>query len=293
MKRLIITADDFGAAPEVNEAVEIAHQRGVLTAASLMVGAPAVAGALEIAQRNPRLGVGLHVVLVEGKPVLPPKEIPDLVNKDGYFRSDMVRSATEMFFLPRVRRQLAAEIGAQFAAFAATGLPLDHADAHKHFHLHPTIAGLVLKTGARYGLKAVRVPLEPRGPLAFESTSNGPSLLNGWAALLRRKAVAAGMLVPDQVFGLRWSGAMTEERLRGIVENLPEGLSEIYLHPASAAGFQGAAPGYRYTDEFFALTSKTVLAAAHAPGLQLGSFADFLGAPGSVNLRAGKGCEGA
>ena len=75
MKSLVITSDDFGAAPEVNEAVEQAHRDGVLTAASLMVAAPGAADAVERAKRLPSLGVGLHVVLVEGKPALPPEVV--------------------------------------------------------------------------------------------------------------------------------------------------------------------------------------------------------------------------
>ena len=78
MKRLVVTADDFGLALPVNAAVEAAHRRGLLTAASLMVTAPAAADAIERARRLPRLGVGLHLVLVDGKPALPPEELPDL-----------------------------------------------------------------------------------------------------------------------------------------------------------------------------------------------------------------------
>ncbi|MFZ1992175.1 MAG: hopanoid biosynthesis-associated protein HpnK [Alphaproteobacteria bacterium] len=289
MKQLIVTADDFGAAHEVNEAVEIAHQRGILTAASLMVTAPALGEAVEIARRNPKLGVGLHLVLVEGRPRLPPSQVNLLVDARGEFRNDMAAAGARMFFVPQARRQLAAEIEAQFAAFAETGLRLDHVNAHKHFHLHPTIAGLILSIGQRYGLRAARVPDEPAAPLrAAEPAGDiSPAYVTGpWASLLRARYRAAGLLIPDQVFGLRWSGAITEQRLRGIVENLPKGLSEIYLHPATASGFAGSAPGYRYTDEFQALISRTVLDAAHSPGVQLGSFADFLDRSGSVNSAA-------
>jgi hopanoid biosynthesis associated protein HpnK len=295
MKRLIVTADDFGAAHEVNEAVEIAHRRGILTAASLMVTAPALAEAVEIARRNPKLGVGLHLVLVEGRPQLPPEQVSLLVNERGEFVSDMAGAGARMFFMPEARRQLAAEIEAQFAGFAATGLKLDHVNAHKHFHLHPTIAGLILSIGQRFGLKAARVPDEPAAPLRAAEPGSGisPAYVTGpWARLLRARYRTAGLLIPDQVFGLRWSGAMTEQRLRGIIESLPQGLSEIYLHPATAAEFAGSAPGYRYAEELAALTAQTVLDAAHAPGLQLGSFADFLNANSTVKSALGNRTRG-
>ena len=129
---LIVTADDFGLAREVNEAVEAAHRTGILTAASLMVGAAGAGEAVEIARRLPSLKVGLHLVLLEDRPVLAPSAVPDLVDAQGLFRRDLVRTGAGMFLRPSVRRQLAAEIAAQFEAFRATGLPLDHVNAHKH-----------------------------------------------------------------------------------------------------------------------------------------------------------------
>src|SRR4029077_13318102 len=160
LKQVVVTADDFGLALEVNEAVEAAHRGGVLTAASLMVGAPAAEDAIARARRLPRLRVGLHLVLVEGRPVLPLQRLPDLVDASGRFRSDMVRLGFDIFARPAVRRQVAAEIEAQFEAYRATGLALDHVNAHKHFHLHPTIAALVIAIGARYGFCGFRVPLQ-------------------------------------------------------------------------------------------------------------------------------------
>src|ERR1700686_1772282 len=140
LNRLVVTAGDFGLAEEVNEAIEIAHRTGILSATSLMVASPGAADAVRRARAMPNLRVGLHVVLVEAKPALAPEQVPDLVGPDGFFRTDMAPLGFDIAFKPRVRRQVAAEITAQFAAFAATGLPLDHVNAHKHFHLHPVIA---------------------------------------------------------------------------------------------------------------------------------------------------------
>ncbi|TXL74303.1 ChbG/HpnK family deacetylase [Vineibacter terrae] len=278
MKNLIITADDYGAAREVNDAVEHAHRHGILTAASLMVAAPAAADAVARAKAIPSLRVGLHLVLVEGRPVLPPASIPDLVDATGHFRTDMARAGAAMFFRPTVRRQLAAEIAAQFEAFRATGLPLDHVNTHKHFHLHPTISGAIRKIGRAHGMRAIRVPLEPRAVLAAaEPHGRAPPayVTAPWARLSRHRLRCAGLLVPDAVFGLAWSGAMTAPRVRGLITCLPDGLSEIYLHPATSGGFAGAAPGYRYRDELAALTAPDVLAAASDPNIRLGGFADF------------------
>jgi hopanoid biosynthesis associated protein HpnK len=275
MNRLVVTADDFGLAVEVNDAVEAAHRNGILTATSLMVAAPAAADAVARARKMPSLKVGLHLVLVEAEPALPAGEVPDLVDPDGFFRTDMARLGFEIAFKPRVRAQLRAEIAAQFEAFAATGLALDHVNAHKHFHLHPMIAAEALAAGRRHGLRAMRVPQEPASIIdAVEpgSSNLGTRLTGAWAGVLRRQG--RGLVMPDAVFGLAWTGAFDRARLAGLLSRLPPGLIEIYSHPATADTFTGSAPGYRYRDEFAALTDPAVIAAADAAGHRRGGFAD-------------------
>jgi chitin disaccharide deacetylase len=277
LRKLIVTADDFGAAVEVNQAVERAHRDGILSAASLMVGACAAHDAVQRAKTMPALRVGLHLVLVEGKPVLPAAAVPDLVDKNGNFRTDMARSGAAMFFLPKVRAQLAAEIEAQFAAFAATGLRLDHVNAHKHFHLHPTIAALVVKLGKAHGARGARVPLEPQavlGRIEKHKPSGVVALTAPFARGLKNRFRRAGIAAPDQVFGLAWSGAMTQQRLSGLIENLPEGLSEIYMHPATGP-YPGSAPGYLYGEELKALTDPGLPGMIAARGIRMGGFGDF------------------
>jgi len=278
MKTVIITADDFGAAWEVNEAVERAHVDGCLTAASLMVTGDAVDDAVARARRLPNLGVGLHLVLVEGTPALPADQLPDLTDKDGNFRTDMAGMGVDMFFRPRVRRQLRAEIEAQFARFSDTGLKLDHVNAHKHFHLHPTIAATMLDIGRRHGLKASRAPTEPASIInAVEPTSRSllTRVADAWAQRLRNRFRRAHIIMADHVFGLAWSGAMTSSRVAGLIERLPEGTSEIYFHPAVRDDFSGHAHGYRYAEEFAALTDPLVLAALRERGVRLAKLGDL------------------
>jgi len=279
LKGLIVTADDFGAAREVNDAIEAAHRGGILTAASLMVSAPAAADAIARARRMLSLRVGLHLVLVDGRPLLPASAVPDLVDGNGAFRSSPAALGTVIACSRRARRQVAAEINAQFAAFRDSGLTLDHCNAHKHFHLHPVVAALLVSIGRRFGLRALRVPVEPASMLrkVEPRTSSIPaSLTLPFAMALRRRLGAAGLLTADRLFGLRWSGHMTKERLLGLIRNLPPGLSEVYLHPATGP-FPGAAPGYRYREELEALTAAEVVAACRDSSLRLGGFADFVG----------------
>ena len=240
-----------------------------------MVGAPATAAAVDLARRLPRLRVGLHLALTDAKPVLAPSAVPDLIDAQGRFRANIAASGAAMFFLPHVKRQMRAEVRAQFEAFRATGLKLDHVNAHKHFHLHPSILKAILELAKEFGAPAVRAPFEPRAVLKrIEPAGPRLSALALAARLQRARLRRAGIAAPDQVFGLAWSGAMTTARLAGLIANLPDGVTEIYAHPATASGFAGAAPGYAYQEELAALTSPDLRRRIAAMGVASGGFAD-------------------
>ncbi len=259
MRRLITTADDFGLSLGVNEAVANANTRGILTSASLMVSAPCAADAVARARALPRLAVGLHLVVIEGAPTLPPGRIPDLVGPDGRFPSDQLRLGVDYFFRPRVRRQLAAEIRAQFEAFRATGLPLDHANAHKHMHLHPTVGRMMIAIGREYGLRALRVPLEQPAPDGARQ-GLGAAALRRWTAVLRQQARGAKMLCNDRIAGLGQTGHMTLPRVEEALAHLRPGLTEMYFHPAARrdAVLTGLMPDYEHEAEYRALLDARV-----------------------------------
>jgi hopanoid biosynthesis associated protein HpnK len=283
LKRIIVTGDDFGLAIAVNEAVIEAHCRGVLTTASLMVGAESARDAVDRAKECPSLKVGLHLVLVEGVPVLPPESIPGLVNEKGEFSSNLVRSGFRYFFRPGIRKQLEAEIRAQFEAFCRTGLPLDHANAHNHMHLHPTILRLILKVGKEYGLRAVRLPNEP--PFRSWKASGkglGARLLSWiflypWLAVMRGMLRRAGVRHNDYLFGMADSGAMTLDLVLRFIRNLPPGVTELHFHPATRRSHEidRTMPRYRHEEEFSALTSEDLLRAIREAGLEKLAFSDL------------------
>ena len=296
---LIVTADDFGIHEAVNEAVSQASRAGVLTAASLMVGAPAAEDAVRRARELPQLRVGLHLVLADGFAVLPREQIPDLVNSDGRFGDGMWLDGVRYFALPSLRRQLEAEIRAQFAAFARTGLVLDHVNAHKHFHLHPTLLRVILRVGREFGMTAVRVPREP---LWYSSSGPGAAAGRGgrggggdrggwrprvgamaanafllpWVGLMKARLRAAGIACNDQVFGITGTGRLDEEALLDILANLPAGVTEIYLHPAvdTAVPIAPTMSEYRHGAELAALLSPRVAAAIAATGAARGGYRD-------------------
>jgi hopanoid biosynthesis associated protein HpnK len=244
-----------------------------------MVGAPAAADAVARSRRLPGLRVGLHLVLVEGRPASPTTEVAALVGADGEFDGNLARAGIRFFFLPKVRHQLAREIRAQFESFQATGLALDHVNAHKHMHLHPTVASLIVEIGRVYGMKAIRVPAEPVAVLrrAFPQEPYPTPLYRPWVERLRRRMRLAGLHVNDHVFGLAWSGGMTEDRVLRLLPHLPDGVSEIYFHPATrrAARLAAAMPGYRHPDELAALLSPAVREGIAALGIDLSTYGDL------------------
>ena len=259
-RRVIFSADDFGLTEMVNEAVERAHRDGILDQASLMVAGPAADDAVRRARALPSLRVGLHLVVIEGPAASPPEAIPGLVDAAGQFPSGQARLGIDYFFRPDIRRQLALEIEAQFAAYAATGLTLHHADAHKHMHLHPTVGRLLIEAGLRHGLRAIRVPNEPPAVMARlgEKPTLGDRALHAWTRVLRHQALRAGLRVNDQCFGLAWSGHMTRERVGRLLAVLPDGRTEIYFHPAVArdALLRRLMPGYEHEAEYRTLLDR-------------------------------------
>jgi hopanoid biosynthesis associated protein HpnK len=277
-KFLIVTADDFGLHTAVNDAVEQASRGGVLRAASLMVAAPAATDAVKRAHTLPELRVGLHVVLADGAALLERHLIPALVDADGRMDSRMFRRGVRYFALPSVRRQLEAEIRAQFTAYARTGLPLDHVNVHKHFHLHPSLLSMLLSIGRDFGLAAVRVPDEP----SWFATAHGgwaggasAALLSPWIAVMKRRLKAAGVFHNDRIFGIAASGGMNESKLLEVIARLPTGVTEVYLHPATAGHEVSASMRhYRHAEELAALMSPRVRAALDHAGTASGGFAD-------------------
>src|ERR1700722_11830844 len=187
-RHLIVTADDFVLHHTVNKGVEQASRGGILTAASLMVAGPAAADAVRRARRPPNLRAGLDIVLAHGLSSLPHRQIPSIADAEGRIGEDMFFRGVRYFASAAARKQLEAEIRAQFLAFARTGLLLDHVNAHKHFHLHPTILGILIRVAREFGARAMRVPDEPfwfAARTGYWGAAAGGTLLTPWLMLMR------------------------------------------------------------------------------------------------------------
>jgi hopanoid biosynthesis associated protein HpnK len=270
-RRLIVNADDFGASESINAAVIQAHQRGILTTASLMVNGVAADQAVQLAKAYPNLGVGLHLTLCCGRSALPQVQIPTLVNERSEFRHNPVRAGMIYFFSSSARRELALEIAAQFEKFARTGLALDHVNGHLHFHLHPTVFSLLKRELETRQVRGIRLTNDPLGidwalgegrwlyrlshALIFKSLSN------------RSKPVLDCLKIRyvPYVFGLLENARITEKYICKLMPRLPAGDSELYSHPSLG----------EFKHEYEALISPRVLEAVRSQEIQLIRYQDL------------------
>jgi len=277
VKRLIVTGDDFGASTLVNEAIEQAHRAGLLTTTCLMVAGAAADDAIRRARRMPSLHVGLHVVLVDGEPCLDQAAIPALVDRDGRLSRRLVSAGFNFFFNPAARTQLEAEIRAQFEAFTATGFALDHVNAHNHMHLHPTVLDAIISVGHDFGMRAMRLPYEPLGPswraarTDLRGRFGNAVLLAPMLAHMRSRMRAAGLAFNDYVFGLGDTGRMTRDRVTALVGQLPDGVTEMYFHPATLR-WPGMPAWAQGQEELAALLDPNIAGLLRDAGVEVTSF---------------------
>ena len=266
MKQLIISADDFGLSSGVNRAVEQAWREGLLTCASIMPGADAFDEAVRIARRNPGLQVGLHLTLVHGRAVLPPDSIPDLVDQSGCFSDNPVASGLRYFIDRGLYCQLKREIEAQIVRVLDAGIPLTHIDGHLNIHLHPTVFMILTEMMPRFGISSFRLSRERlahnlrfdrerRVGKTVERIIFGSLAKNAQPRLADLKIRYAA-----EVKGVFNSGRMTEAYILNIIEDLQDGLTEIYFHPGILpdAEITRRMPDYRHAEELAAITSPAV-----------------------------------
>jgi chitin disaccharide deacetylase len=262
-----VNADDFGASSSINTAVIDAHQRGILTTASLMVNGAAAVDAVRLARENPRLGIGLHLTLCHGAASLPPAQIPALANTRGEFRASPVAAGMIYFFSRAAREQLAAEISAQFDKFAETGLSMDHVNGHLHFHLHPSVFKLLLRRTFR-AMRLTRDPAWIDWPLGHGRWLYRASHAFIFKCLAKRSQPhlrIRGIAHTDYVFGLLENARVTEDYILKLLPRLPPGDSELYSHPCVE----------KFKPEYEALLSPRVTDAIRAFGIKLIRYQDL------------------
>ncbi len=264
MKFLIINADDFGLAEEVNQAIETAHQDGILTSASLLANGNAFDEAVETAMRNPQLGVGIHTALVGGfKPVTSCEKIPTLLDEEGNLPVDYATFIKKDMAGQISYSEVYLELEAQFEKICSSGVSITHADGHQHLHMWPKVLPIVVALCHKFDIRCMRIPQE--------KLSYGKHLVN-WTRFLgktglgmlakraRRFIATENIATTDYFWGMMDGGKLTEHKFEEIFGQMKHGFHEIMCHPGkNDINLQKKYPwNYHWEKEFKALTSPRV-----------------------------------
>ena len=245
-RQLIVSADDFGASSQINDAVAKAFREGILTSAGLMVGGEAVSDAVAWAKNESGLAIGLHLALSDSRSVLPHELIPDIVNANNRFANNPATAGLRYYMSKRAQRQLKCEIEAQFEAFSAIGLTLSHVDGHQHLHVHPIALPIIIALAVQYGAKGIRIPHDPFWANISVNRSRPiykllVGLSHAYLSSIDRSLIGqSGLATCGAVVGSMMSGQMDSVYVIRILERLPHKKIELYFHPSTSSD------GYEY-----------------------------------------------
>ena len=257
MIRLLVNADDFGWTRDVNDGIVHAHRHGILTATTLMAGGEAFEHAVALAHETPSLDIGVHLTLLQTTSVLTGKPLPKDI-------------ATLLRQLAMRQLDIDGELSAQVRKILAAGIVPTHLDTHKHTHVLPPVASAMARLVREFGIRWVRKPFD------FANTGGfAGRLMRTQRRGIERKLHAAGARTTDHFAGFALTGFLDEEKLLRLLEELPEGSTELMCHPGFLRDELRASPTRLKESreiELNALTSAKVLAALQARGIQPGNF---------------------
>lgn len=249
-RRLIVTADDAGLHVAINDAVVRAHRGGIVTATSVVANGRDFAHAVDLLRECPALAVGVHLTLVEERPLRAAREIPSLLSADGSFHRDYRRFFAR-YALARISvAEVELEWRAQIESVLNAGLAVTHLNSHQHLHMLPRLFTLTVDLAREYGIGYVRI-VNDRGGTAGLVRSVSVAALS---FLGRRAAGRAATETPRRTIGVMNAGQLDAARIAGLLGEV-DGLTELVAHPASddRAMADRYAWGYRWEQELAAL----------------------------------------
>jgi predicted glycoside hydrolase/deacetylase ChbG (UPF0249 family) len=237
MTRLIVNADDFGQTAGINRAVLELHKAGLLSSATLMARAAATDEAIEIARATPSLGVGCHIVLTDGEPVMPPAQIPSLLDRSTNLFIPRLTVFLGRLFTGHIRaEEIETEATAQIQYLQSRGVHVNHVDTHKHTHIFPRVLRSVLRGARACGIHSVRNPFEPLWAIRA-SASTGfvravqVGILRCFRYTWHRILAEEGFATTSGTLGVTSTGALDTMTLHRLLDRVPAGTWELVTHP--------------------------------------------------------------
>lgn len=276
--RLIVHADDFGLSERVNEGIVQAHRHGVLTSASLIASGDAFEHAVELSKATPTLDIGVHLTLIEERPLSPGNIIPTLLGDNGRFHRHAGAFMRRYLFGCISLDEVSVELDAQIDSVIARGINVSHLDGHQHMHMVPGIRRVVGRLARKYAIPSIRYPRETLRAYMLKERAGMfrvPQLLllNFFCAV----AGASDANRPDHFCGFFYGGRLSKDNLMRILDHLPSnGTCELMCHP----GLDDAKSrynhwGYRWQEERDALTDSAIRDYLKARDIRLISFSDL------------------
>jgi predicted glycoside hydrolase/deacetylase ChbG (UPF0249 family) len=270
MIRLVVNADDFGITPAITRGIVRAHMDGIVTSCSILGNSDGLVDAARGLRTAPTLGVGIHLSLTTGRPVLPADRVRSLVDGSGQFAPDARRFVVRF---PRMRpEEITAELDAQIERVRAVAPVLDHLDTHQHVGLFPPIRPILRTIARRHAIAIGRQRLAP--PRYW--TTRPIRAIEAWA--IRAASRGATRVT---TWGFEETGHLEEAALLAVIARLPPGDHELLCHPGECNEPVPSHPGWRadWAGELRALTAPSVRAALDAAGVSLCRWKDILVAP--------------
>ncbi len=236
-RRLIVNADDFGLTEGVNRSILQLATQGALTSTTLMATGAAFQDAVRSSRAQPNLGVGCHIILVDGRPAAPPDQISSLLSAMDQFRPTLgifVRNLLRR----RIREsEIEIEVRAQIRRLQSHGITVTHLDTHKHTHMFPAVLRPLLRAAQHCGVRAIRNPFEPEW--AVRATSGASALRRLQVRLLRGRLQAtfhklvsqADLATTDGAIGVAATGTLDPFTIQQFATAMPVGTWELVCHP--------------------------------------------------------------
>ena len=249
LKQTIVNADDFGLTTEINQGIIRAFEEGIVTSTSLSANGEAFREAVAFIKTTPSLDVGIHLTVVEERPVLPPQTIPSLVDNKGRFRKK-----AQVFFVDYLKgkismQEVRKEFHAQVKKILDHGISITHIDSHQHIHILPKIADITIELAEEYGIKFIRYPKEDMEFRKILSAGKIKRLVQQMAVnffcLYSRNRLKKYSL--DHFFGFYDGGRLDKVKLIQIFRKMSRGTSELMCHPGLGIN-ANTPPGYEHWD---------------------------------------------
>jgi chitin disaccharide deacetylase len=285
-KRLIVNGDDFGMSHGITDGIILAHRYGFLTSTSLIANMPGAEYAVSRLANVPGLGVGVHLNICAGRPILRPREVPSLVDREGNFLAPRVM-IHRLWTWQATGREIEAEFRAQTRWMRDRGITPTHADSHHHMHIYPAAVQPFIRALRAEGISCARAPRSNVWPKskqlggAHEGSCVRRLLVHAYRAGLQlttfrelRMAESRISFPPRDRYNLAALGASW----KAAIPSLPSGTFELVCHPGL---FER---GFSETDRIHAqreeelhwLTDSESREVVDKSGVQLITFRDLL-----------------